>query len=165
MIPTEPVAKVLFICTNNICRSPTAHGVFEIMVADNGMAGVIHTDSAGTHARSPGEPPDRRALVAAANRGYDLGTIKSRLLEDQDFAQFDYILAMDESHLNHMHKRAGEEQQSKISLLMAFAREKSTRDDVPDPYFGPLSGFETVLDLVETGAAGLLRTIREHHHL
>lgn len=151
---------VLFVCTGNICRSPTAEGVFRRLIATSGLEQCIRIESAGTHAYHVGHPPDSRAVSAAARRGYDLSGLRARQVVDADFAVFDYVLAMDEDNLALLRARAPAKWQAKPQLLLDFsARYRGA--EVPDPYYGGSVGFELVLDMVEDGASGLLEHIRK----
>ncbi len=154
-------ASVLFVCMGNICRSPTAEGVFRHVVNEAGLADRILVDSAGTHAYHVGEPADRRAQAAAERRGISLEGIAARRVRDEDFESFDYIVAMD--RLNHVTlvDQAGAEHHDKIRLFLEFS--SGDEDDVPDPYYGGAAGFERVLDLVEEASRGLLETLRSKH--
>jgi protein-tyrosine phosphatase len=154
--------KVLFVCMGNICRSPTAQGVFEHLVQSQGLAGRILVDSAGTHAYHVGNPPDRRSQAAAQDRGLDLSGQRARKIEVLDFERFDYILAMDRSNLQDLQQLIESPQHERLHLFMQFATRWNT-DEVPDPYYGGNSGFERVLDMVEDAAEGLLEHIRRHH--
>jgi protein-tyrosine-phosphatase len=100
------MARVLFICTGNICRSPTAEGVFRHLVERAGLADTIHIDSAGTHDYHVGNPPDARAQAAAARRGYSLSGLRARQVADSDFAAFDFVLAMDEHNRSHVRRNS-----------------------------------------------------------
>ncbi len=153
------MVRVLFVCTGNICRSPTAEGVFRNMVETAGLAGRIEVDSAGTIAWHAGEPPDARAQEAALERGIDLGHQRARQLEDADFLGFDYLVALDTSHLIRLNELCPDGEGHRIRTLMEFAPRFGV-DDVPDPYYGATGGFDRVFDLVEAGAAGLLEEIR-----
>ncbi len=146
---------VLFICTGNICRSPTAEGVFRKMVADAGLAHAIRVDSAGTHAYHVGEPPDTRSQAIARARGYDLSGIRARRIDTGDFGAFDLIIAMDRDHHAILARMAPPAARAKVGLMLTYARRAKTLD-VPDPYYGGPEGFELVLDLIEDAAAGLL---------
>jgi protein-tyrosine phosphatase len=148
----------------NICRSPTAHGVFRELVHREGLAELIAIDSAGTHAYHVGEPPDRRARQAAERRGVDLADLRARRAEAEDFHRFDYLLAMDQDNYHGLSRIAPDGLHDKIHMFMDFAPQMRTRE-VPDPYYGGESGFEQVLDLVEAAAAGLLAEIRQRHQL
>lgn len=152
--------KVLFVCMGNICRSPTAEGVFRHLVQAVGMEQEIHIDSAGTHDYHVGDTPDRRAQQAAGRRGYDLAKLRGRQVGVEDFAQFDYILAMDSDNLGNLKRICPPEHAGKVHLLMEYSKNYETRE-VPDPYYGGLQGFEKVLDMVEDAAEGLLREIRQ----
>ncbi|HHH43496.1 MAG TPA: low molecular weight phosphotyrosine protein phosphatase [Gammaproteobacteria bacterium] len=152
--------SVLFVCMGNICRSPTAQGVFESVVEEADLGRRIRIDSAGTHAYHVGEPPDRRAMQAAAGRGIDLGGQRARRVEKSDFEHFDYVLAMDSSNLDDLLSVCPQPYRDRVSLFLEFA-DNPVRLDVPDPYYGGGKGFEEVLDLVEAGARGLLETIRQ----
>lgn len=151
--------RVLFVCTGNICRSPTAEGVFRKLVADAGLEGLIVADSAGTHGYHVGEPPDHRTQLAARSRGYDLSGLRARRVVRDDFHRFDLVLAMDREHHGILATLAPPSVGHKLHLMMAFAR-RSAHDEVPDPYYGGPEGFELVLDLLEDAAAGLLERLR-----
>jgi protein-tyrosine phosphatase len=152
--------KVLFICMGNICRSPTAQGVFEKLVQSENLVKRIYIDSAGTHAYHIGEPPDPRAQDAARRRGIDLSQQRARKVVIDDFEIFDYLIPMDNENLNSLVNICSTEHQSKITLFMQHAPEfKQTC--VPDPYYGGLNGFESVLDMVEAASEGLLVRIKK----
>jgi protein-tyrosine phosphatase len=151
--------SVLFVCMGNICRSPTAEGVFRKLVADAGLADRIHADSAGTHAYHIGEQPDRRAQAAAERRGISLEGIRARRVNEMDFEAFDYILAMDEDNLLYLQQGITETSRARLNLLLEYAASDNVRE-VPDPYYGGAAGFERVLDLVEEASRGLLEAIR-----
>lgn len=152
---------VLFVCMGNICRSPTAEGVFRHVVSEAGLSGRIRIESAGTHAYHAGEPADRRAQQAAKRRGFTMDGIRARRVRDEDFAVFDYILAMDRDNLELLRGQAEAEHHDKIRLFLEFAGRGEA--EVPDPYYGGAAGFERVLDLVEDAARGLLETLRQRH--
>jgi len=147
--------SVLFVCMGNICRSPTAHAVFHSKVKSSGLDAFITIDSAGTHAYHVGEAPDARARQAALGRGYDLSDLRGRWVSDQDFARFDHILAMDNDNLANLLHRCPPEHRHKLHLYLDFSRQ-FTHQEVPDPYYGGARGFDTVLDMVEDAAQGLL---------
>ncbi len=150
--------SILFICMGNICRSPTAEGVFRKLIADRGVAHLFEVDSAGTHAYHIGNPPDRRSIDAAKRRGIDLTTLRARKVEPADFQRFHLLLAMDEENLALLHGMAAPEEQGRVKLYLEYARRNSRRE-VPDPYYGGANGFEDVLDLVEDAAEGLLESL------
>lgn len=151
------MVSVVFVCMGNICRSPTAEGVFRHLVEQQGLQDHVFVDSAGTHAYHAGEPSDRRAIAAAERRGYSLAGIRARRLEDEDFEKFDYLIAMDIQNLEVLRQRAGEEHSSKLSLFLDFS--SAAESEVPDPYYGGNAGFEKVLDLVEEASRGLLEML------
>ena len=147
--------SILFVCTGNICRSPTALGVFRHYVEKAGLAAYIVSDSAGTHDYHVGEPPDPRTQKAAKRRGYELGELRARRVLREDFEQFDYVLAMDEANLRELERLCPREHRHKLKLFMEFS-DRSPRE-VPDPYGGGPEDFELVLDLVVSAAQDLLR--------
>ena len=159
MIDKKEQISVLFVCMGNICRSPTAEGVFRHFVQEAGLADRIKIDSAGTHAYHTGEPADRRASAAAERRGYSLADIRARRVQAEDFENFNYIVAMD--RLNHVTliDRADAEHHDKIRLFLEFS--SAAEDEVPDPYYGGAAGFDRVLDLVEEASRGLLETLSD----
>lgn len=159
MTETSDRVSVLFVCMGNICRSPTAAGVFRKLVTDAGLAGRVHIDSAGTHAYHTGEPPDQRASAAAARRGFDLSGQTARRVSAEDFERFDYVLAMDRDNHEILLAAALEDHHERVRLFLEFGSDPS-RLEVPDPYYGGAVGFERVLDLVEDAARGLLRDVR-----
>ena len=156
--------KVLFVCMGNICRSPTAQGVFDRLVTEADLSAHVLTDSAGTYAYHVGEPPDKRATEAAQRRGVDLSTQRARRVSSEDFEVFDYVLAMDSSNYEDMLEICQPEQAPKLRLFLEFAPGLGI-DEVPDPYYGGATGFERVLDMIEEAAAGLLAEIRQQHGL
>jgi protein-tyrosine phosphatase len=151
--------KVLFVCTGNICRSPTAEGVFRALVAAEGLAGHVATDSAGTHAYHVGEPPDGRSTAAALRRGIDLSDLRARKVRASDYAEFDLVLAMDRGHADILRRHCPADLADRVKLFLDFAPDLGIKD-VPDPYYGGGDGFERVLDMIEAGSAGLLSHIR-----
>jgi protein-tyrosine phosphatase len=153
----KEIVSVLFVCMGNICRSPTAEGVFRHVVNEAGLAETIEVDSAGTHAYHVGEPPDRRASAAAERRGVSLSDIKARRVADSDFERFDFIIAMDEDNQARLIDQAPDEFRNKVQLFLGYASVSET--EVPDPYYGGAAGFERVLDLVEEASRGLLETL------
>jgi protein-tyrosine phosphatase len=157
MADIKSKTSVLFVCMGNICRSPTAEGVFRHRIVEAGLQEQIIVDSAGTHAYHVGSPPDRRANAAAERRGISLGELRARRVSEADFERFDYIIAMDEDNVAHLKEEAPPEYHSKVRLFLEFSSGKER--EVPDPYYGGSSGFERVLDLVEEASRGLLETL------
>ncbi len=143
--------KVLFVCTGNICRSPTAEGVLRHLAKDAGIE--VHVESAGTHDYHVGDPPDARAQRHAKGRGYDLSAQRARQVRRRDFEEFDLIIAMDRGHLEILRDNCPPQHHHKVRMLVAG-------HDVPDPYYGGAEGFEDVLDMVEAACLGLLSEIR-----
>ncbi len=148
-----------FVCTGNICRSPTAHGVFRQRVREAGLEADVRVDSAGTHSYHVGEPPDGRSQTHARTRGYDLSDIRARHLAAADFEQAHLLLVMDDANLSATEARCPPEQRHKLRRFTEFCRAHRSRI-VPDPYYGGADGFEQVLDLVEDGCEGLLDHVR-----
>jgi protein-tyrosine phosphatase len=149
---------VLFVCTGNICRSPTAEAIFRKLVAEAGMSETILADSAGTHGYHIGEPPDPRSQASAADRGYDLSGLRARRVEPVDFQRFDLIVAMDRGHFTILSRMAEPSAAHKLKLMMSYA-EGFEEKDVPDPYYGGPQDFERVLDMLEYAARGLLDSL------
>lgn len=156
------MVKVLFVCMGNICRSPTAHGVFRALVEREGLTHVVSIDSAGTHAYHVGSGPDKRARATALRRGVDLSDLVARRVDVEDFGLFDYVLAMDQENYLSLSEICPDSHVDKIHMFMDFAPHMRTRE-VPDPYYGGPSGFERVFDLVEAASLGLLEDIRRRH--
>lgn len=151
---------VLFVCMGNLCRSPTAHGVFKRKLMDAGVAHQINVDSAGTHSIQPGSPPDERSQMHAAKRGYDLSDLRARQLTDNDFERYDLILVMDWDNLALVQEDCPPEHLGKVRRLTEFCLTHDT-PVVPDPYHGSEKGFDQVLDLVEDACDGLLRHVKQ----
>jgi len=154
----KPKISVLFVCMGNICRSPTAEGVFRHLVTDSGLDEHVHIDSAGTHAYHVGEPPDRRARAAAERRGISLEDIQARRVQADDFERFSYIIAMDQDNLAVLEEQSEGAHREKLRLFLEFS--SGPEKEVPDPYYGGATGFERVLDLVEDAGRGLLEELR-----
>lgn len=149
------MTKILFVCMGNICRSPTAEGVFRQLARRRGLGALIEVDSAGTHGYHVGELPDPRTQRAALARGYDLSSIRARKVAVADLEYFDLILAMDRNNLEVLHTLATPETRSKLRSFMDYAPNFSERE-VPDPYYGLGHGFDLVIDMVEDASNGLL---------
>lgn len=153
--------RVLFVCTGNICRSPTAEGVARGMARSLGLEDRFHFESAGTHGYHVGDPPDPRTIRAARGRGYDLSAQRARRVTGFDFEQFDYILAMAYDHLDWLRQACPREHQGKLGLFLLPGDDGGSAE-VPDPYYGGMDGFEAVLDLVEDGVARLIGTLAKN---
>lgn len=147
--------KILFVCTGNICRSPTADGVFRAKIAALGLENLLGVDSAGTTGFHAGERPDTRSQQAALQRGYDLSSLVSRQVIPSDYVEYDYLFALDTSHEQELLRRAPAEYAYKVKLFLPFVGMVSPRE-VPDPYYGGEAGFEAVLDMLEDGCARLI---------
>ncbi len=156
------MVRVLFVCMGNICRSPTAQGVFERLVEREGFSQQIKTDSAGTHAYHVGEPPDSRAQQCALRRGVDLSQQRARRVKESDFNDFHYVLAMDRDNYSNLRQLCPPGLDDKLGLFLEYAAECQIQE-VPDPYYGGARGFDRVLDLVEQASQGLLSDICARH--
>ena len=156
--------RVLFVCMGNICRSPTAQGVFDTLIKNHGLTGVLESDSAGTTGWQKGSSPDARAKETARSRGYILDKYRAREISGNDFHKFDLILAMDKDNLAYLNKMCPPEHHSKLKLFLTYG---SASDDleVPDPYYGGKRGFELVLELVEDAGEGLMSYLKSKHQL
>jgi len=152
--------KVLFVCMGNICRSPTAHGVFEDIVEKQGLSHLIEVDSAGTHAYHIGEEPDQRSQQTAQQRGVKLDHLRARKAIADDFEIFDYVLAMDNDNLYSLTQICPDQHMDKLKLFLDFAPQLKPIREVPDPYYGGSRGFENVFDLIEQASQGLLLDIK-----
>lgn len=152
--------RVLLVCMGNICRSPTAEGVFRYFIKINNLGSKVEVDSAGTHGYHVGEAPDSRTQRAAAARGYNLSQLRARKVARQDLDYFDLILAMDKSNLDNLKRMATPEQQKRIGLFMDYSQNFDD-DEVPDPYYGLGHGFDLVLDMVEDASLGLVEDIKK----
>ena len=148
----------------NICRSPTAHGVFRDLVQREGLADQIEIDSAGTHSYHVGSPPDSRAQATARSRGFDLSDLRARRAESIDFEHFDYVIAMDHDNHRGLSAICPPGYESRLHMFMSFAPERGA-EEVPDPYYGGDQGFENVFDMVSDASDGLLAHIRSTHSI
>lgn len=159
----QPAVSILMVCMGNICRSPTAHGVFRQRLAEADLLGRVLVESAGTHDYHVGHGPDRRARDAARDRGYEFDDLRARQVEPADFDRFDYVLAMDRDNLAILERLGADSGgRAEIALFLDYAPDLAGRE-VPDPYYGGMNGFEDVLDLVEAGADALLVHLRRLH--
>jgi protein-tyrosine phosphatase len=153
--------RILFVCMGNICRSPTAEGVFRAQVAAAGLSERILTDSAGTHGYHIGDPPDPRSIKAAAARGVDISDLRARMVRADDFQRFDLVLAMDAQNHRALGELCKSQSRDCVRMFLDFAPDAATkRREVPDPYYGDAAGFEHVLDLCEAASRGLLKHLR-----
>jgi len=150
--------KVLFVCLGNICRSPTAEGVFRRAVEQAGMADDIEIDSCGVGSWHVGKAPDARAQQAALCRGIDLSSLCARQLSEQDFAEYDYVLGMDQDNVRAIRGLKPANSQAYVGLFLDFAGTPGA--EVPDPYYGGEEGFENVLNLIEAASAGLVQHLK-----
>ena len=141
-----------------------AEGVFRDLVARAGLIDTIQIDSAGTHAYHVGNPPDPRAQQATRRRGIDIGTLQGRKAVRRDFETFDYILAMDRENHANLLAICPSGMEHKLRLFLEFAPDRPEQE-VPDPYYGGVNGFERVLDMVEEAGRGLLDDIRARHRV
>ncbi len=151
--------SVLFVCMGNICRSPTAEGVFRKFVREEGVEDRFVIDSAGTHAYHIGSPPDGRAQKAALARGIDLSKIRARQVDMADFESFDHILVMDQQNHDSLMCQCPKTHAHKVKLFLEYVPGFKITE-VPDPYYGGSKGFEQVLDLVERASVGFLNSVR-----
>ena len=157
--------RILMVCTGNICRSPSAEGVLRAKLQQAGLGALVRVDSAGTHGYHTAEPPDPRAIQAAAKRGYNIADLHARPMRPEDFLRFDWLLAMDQTNLDWLQKRGPEGATARSGLLMPLARKSRGVIEVPDPYFGGPAGFERVLDLLEDACDGVVDRLRAGHRL
>ncbi len=160
--------SVLFVCLGNICRSPTAHGLFQAYVNKACLSDEIFVDSAGTGAWHVGESPDKRAQSIALNKGYDISHLLGRQVEPDDFFKFDYILAMDTQNLHDLSNIKPAQSKCTLGLFLELANKESILNgilEVPDPFYGDAEHFEKAIQLIESGAKNLLAKIREEHDI
>lgn len=152
--------NVLFVCTANICRSPTAEVMFRDKASKAGIAGHLLIDSAGTHDFHVGEPPDPDAQKAALKRGYDLSALRARKVGRADLESFQYILAMDMGNMTVLHRLGEPDMWQKPQLMMPYSRLYKVKE-VPDPYGGEEESFELVLDMLDSATDGLLAVVQQ----
>ncbi len=159
-----PKIDILFVCMGNICRSPTAEGVFKHLVHSHGLDDVIYTDSAGTHAFHVGKQPDPRACVSAREKGYDISAAKARKVTEADFEKFSYILPMDNANMSFLQVKSPLMHRDKIELFLNYHPGRAG-EEVPDPYYRDSELFDVVFTLIEEGCWNLLKVMRKRHHL
>ena len=152
------ILGVLFVCTGNICRSPTAQAVFRHKVREAGLEARFHIDSAGTHSYHIGDPPDPRSIATALARGVDMRDLRARKVGQADFGKFYYILAMDAGHLDTLSRFKPDPPYGNLGLFLG-------KNDVPDPYYGLQKGFEGVYTMIETRCEEFLEQVRRRHNL
>ena len=157
------MVNVLFVCMGNICRSPTAEGVFAHCVREAGVTDLIGTDSAGTIDYHEGEAPDERAQMTAYKHGVRIGHLRARMFRPEDFERFEYILAMDRDNLNKLMLARPDDYPGQLQLFGDFSCE-NRGGEVPDPYNGGPRGFEKVFELVSEASEGLLEAILQEHY-
>jgi protein-tyrosine phosphatase len=159
--PSGAPVRVLFVCLGNICRSPLAEGVFRHLVREHALEEHFHIDSAGTGAWHVGEPPDPRSREVAERHGVGLDGQRARQVRDQDFAEFDYIVAMDRQNLKALERlrvRSGGE----AEVLLLRDHDPAPGDgEVPDPYYGGPRGFDDVFEMIRRSAAEFLRHLSD----
>ena len=157
--------SVLFVCMGNICRSPIAEGVFRARAEEAGIAAGMRIDSAGTHGYHEGHPPDRRAQKAAGRKGYDLSGLRARVVEPEDLGRFDLVVAMDTENLSALSAmaKAGGNDGAQLRLMCDFSERNGALRDVPDPYYGDMRDFETVVKMVEAAVDGLIGRLKKGH--
>lgn len=152
--------SVLFVCMGNICRSPTAEGVFAKLIKDKHVDKHFLIDSAGTHAYHIGDAPDLRSQKAANDRGVTLAHLRARKVTREDFVNFDFILVMDDDNYANLIMQCPEQYKNKIHYFLDYAPQLATRE-VPDPYYGGKYGFEKVLDMIEAASLGFLAHVQK----
>ena len=159
------MVKVLFVCLGNICRSPLAEGIFKHLVEKAGLSDKISVDSAGTSGWHIGEPPDPRSIDVALENGILLDSYGRKAVSN-DFAEFDYILAMDRNNFHDMKVLSGSSKPGAAKLLLMRDFDDNGRGlDVPDPYYGGEDGFTFVFELLNRSCRNLLEEIKKTHRL
>jgi len=163
------MVKVLFVCLGNICRSPTAEGVFRHQLNGKGIKdGFTHSvyiDSAGTAGFHMAASPDKRSQLTALKYGVDIGDLQARKLSLQDYRDFDYILTMDNQNLSNIKNQCPEKHQHKIHLFMSFAENCPGITEVPDPYQGEINGFDKVYNFINRASLGLIKHLENKQQL
>jgi protein-tyrosine phosphatase len=154
----QPTLKILFVCMGNICRSPTAEGLFRHKLRARNLLQHVHIDSAGTHNDHPNSPPDARSQAHALRRGYDLSDLRARAVCDQDFETFDWLITMDWDNRALLEQRCPAAHQHKVRGLAEFLQ-TTPASVIPDPYYCGEQGFEEVLDLIEEATEGLMQFV------
>ena len=152
--------QVLMVCMGNICRSPMAEGVLRRKLAQAGLGDQVAVDSAGTHGFHRGAAADPRAVAQAALRGYPIAGLKSRPVLAADFSRFDLLLAMDHDNLATLQARCPPAERHRLQLLLPYAHPPGHTDEVPDPYYGSVAGFDLALDLIEPACDGVVLALQ-----
>jgi protein-tyrosine phosphatase len=147
--------RILFVCTGNICRSPTAEAIFRHKARAKGFGEHFEVDSAGTHGYHVGDAPDHRTIATAMAQGVDMHDLRARKLQAKDFSEYDLILALDEEHHAHITRLCPKDARAEVKLFLDYL-ETHTGQGVPDPYYGGQADFDHVYDLVDRGAEALL---------
>jgi protein-tyrosine phosphatase len=157
--------RLLFVCTGNICRSPSAEGVARKHLADGGLDRLVEVDSAGIGGWHVGDPPDSRAIRCARRRGYDLTPQRARQLRAADYGDFHLILGMDSGHESHLSGQRPPDARAEVRLFLDFLppTDPQAGQDVPDPYYGGPADYEHSLDLIERGMPGLIAALRRDY--
>jgi protein-tyrosine phosphatase len=156
----KKTVKILFVCFGNICRSPTAAGVFKKIVKQEGLDDHIEVDSAGTSGYHIGDSADPRSIDAASKRGIDITDHRGRRVEEADFDKYHYIIAMDNENYSNLATLCTAGNWGKLKMFLDYSNEFEGRE-VPDPYYGGETGFEVVLDMVESASKGLIKEIKD----
>ena len=150
------MTSVLFVCMGNICRSPTAEGVFRKLVFEAGRDADFEVDSAGTIGYHQGDQADPRMRAAASGRGYELAS-RARRIELLDFDRFDLIVTMDEDNYRDV-EALNPGSKARVVRMIDYC-EAHEVSEVPDPYYGGESGFQQVIDILEDSCGNLLRRL------
>ena len=161
---SKPAYRILFVCLGNICRSPTAEGVFRHLAESRGLSAYIEVDSVGIGAWHVGNPPDPRAQQTALSNNIDLGELRARQISQQDFQTFDKIIAMDNQNLDDLTHLADPQHHHKLHLLLSFSPEIA-ETDVPDPWFGQENGFVSVFNMIDAACKALLEQVCHSQHI
>ncbi len=151
------VSSILVVCTGNICRSPMAEGALRAAAAHEGLA--LRLDSAGTHGYHAGEPPDPRARQVARDGGAPIDDLRARRVSQQDFHEFDLILAADRGHLRELARLKPDGARAQVELILPFSGAFAADSDLADPYYGDLADFRAVWRQIHLATPGLLRRV------
>lgn len=152
--------SILFVCTGNICRSPTAEGVTRALLEKRGLGDRVQVDSAGLYDGHAGEAPDLRARMAAKSQGYDLSDLRARAFTDRDFEQFDLILGMDRGHVHDLRIRGGQAHRDRVRLFLDYTPDMKGVA-VPDPYGRDAEEYRRAFEMIETGCTALVDALAE----